>query len=64
MVRWTDHPEMPIPVDWDVKHQTKPKIIQRIIASKVSKGLLDEKKCKQMQINLMFLNSKGSYLTK
>ena len=25
VVRWTDHPNMTIAVDWDVKHQTKTK---------------------------------------
>ena len=25
-VRWTDHPDMTIAVDWDVKHRTKQKI--------------------------------------
>ena len=24
MVRWTDHPDMTIAVDWDIKNQTKP----------------------------------------
>ena len=24
VVRWTDHPDMTIAVDWNVKHQTKP----------------------------------------
>ena len=25
VVRWTDHPNMTIAVDWDIKNQTKPK---------------------------------------